>query len=176
MNMSNNYHNNLLEVIKLVRRYEDEIKIIGRFSTITYIIPRNVHVKVLKTGLTTMYFCKICGGYCNSSDSISRRIFCTCSDVFGNKCRQKHRDNLTKVLDQLIFTKYSDISVESKSLNCFLECSRYYHEGKCVPDPRRCGNCWRYWCMTCGSGIGGMLGKCNYKGCRNGRRNCGLEY
>ena len=42
-----------------------------------------------------------------------------------------------------------------------LEASRYWHEGQCTPDSDRCDRCFRYWCGTCGIGLGGMMSRCN---------------
>ena len=42
---------------------------------------------------------------------------------------------------------------------------------ECVPDSRRCRYCWRYWCGNCGTGLGGMMGKCEYEYCTWGRQN-----
>lgn len=157
----------LSEVIAPV--IKSEIRI-DQNNTITYVIP-NEKFPIFNKELFTLFICNLCGGYCHSKDSMSRRIFCTCSDVFGNKQIQKQRNILNNVLNELIFKKYSDDNSEH-----FAECSRYFHKGDCVPNSRTCRMCWRYRCTICDGAVSGMLGKCMYKRCRLGRKNRGLEY
>lgn len=128
-----------------------------------------------------VYTCCICGNYVDSSKSMEEKIYCKCTtDIFNNKCKSIHRDNFKKVLDQLIFTMYDDICTDNKNdcstFTCSLEPSRYSHGGECSPNPRTCYLCWRYWCSCCGGGVWGMYGRCIYKRCRIGRKNCNLEH
>ena len=109
----------IIEVISPVSK--SEIKI-NQSNTITYVIP-NVKFPIFSKELFTLFICDLCGGYCHSKDSMSRRIFCTCSDVFDNKQMQKQHANFNHLLNELIFKKYSDDSSES-----FLEYSRYFHK------------------------------------------------
>jgi hypothetical protein len=157
----------ILEVISPVSKSETKI---NQSNTITYVIP-NAKFPIFSKELFTLFICNLCGGYCHSKDSMSRRIFCTCSDVFGNKQMQKQHANFNQLLNELIFKKYSDDSSESS-----LEYSRYFHKGECVPNSRTCRMCWRYRCNICDGGVAGVLGKCMYKRCRMGRKNSGLEY
>lgn len=156
-------------VVKSVQKNEFKV---NQAYTISYFIP-NVKCKLFNTEIMEIFICDVCGGYMDAKKSIARRIFCTCSDVFGYKHKHKHIDNLTNVLNELIFKKYQ---FENDKEDSYLEWSRYYHKGECVPDSRTCKMCWHYTCITCDGGIAGMLGKCMYKRCRSGRRNCGLEY
>ena len=134
----------------------------------------------------SLSLCSICGNYRHSKKSVEKRIFCTCLDDHGNDvytimCQFEHRAKFSKVLDELIFRVYEDVDEDVEveddkpSHGLSIEISRYWHENECNPCPRTCDSCWRYWCSSCRSGLGGMYGGCTYKKCRVGRRNCGLS-
>jgi hypothetical protein len=83
-----------------------------------------------------------------------------------------HNKKLIKVLDQLVETTEMEEQKDTpfNQLHSLLS-STYDHSGPCFPDSRTCYKCYRYWCGTCSGGICGMMGSCNYKKCRIGRKN-----
>jgi hypothetical protein len=62
---------------------------------------------------------------------------------------------------------------KKNEFRCNLPPSSYGHPvgiEECTPEPRTCRYCWRYWCGNCGTGLGGMMGKCEYEYCMHGRK------
>jgi hypothetical protein len=149
-----------------------------QFDMVFYKIPNpNAKYVFFSTKYIPVCLCSVCGNYRSSQKSVCKRIFCTClddcgNDVYTNMCRSKYHEKFSKVLDALISKIYEND--DDGPVNCLL--SRYWHENDCSPCPRTCDECWRYWCLSCHSGLGGMYGGCTYKKCRVGRRNCGLTY
>jgi hypothetical protein len=149
-------------------------------GNVLYKIPDpNAKFSFFSTKYISLSLCSICGNYRHSKKSVTKRIFCTCLDDHGNDiytimCQFKHRQNFSKVLDQLIFSIYENVE-DDKPSHGLSDISRYWHENECNPCPRTCHSCWRYWCGSCHSGLAGMYGGCIYKKCRVGRRNCGLS-
>ena len=79
---------------------------------------------------------------------------------------EEYKWKLNIILDELE-QKLQILDPIKKDFTCspLAPCS-YYHEGPCLPNKRTCYGCWRYWCGKCGSGLGGMYGKCSYKRCK----------
>lgn len=158
------------------------------FDMVLYKIPNpNAKYAFFSTKYISVNLCSTCGNYRSAQKSICKRIFCTClddhgNDVYTNICRSKYHQKFSKVLDALISKIYEKEDTCDECENheppsgLFLEPSRYWHENDCSPCPRTCDECWRYWCLSCRSGVGGMYGGCTYRKCRVGRRNCGLTY
>ena len=85
-----------------------------------------------------------------------------------------HKQKTTLLIKEMIEVKKIPIikHISKGYIECSLLSSPYWHPDiNCIPDYRRCLHCWRYWCSRCGSGLGGMMGKCNYEFCEIGRRN-----
>lgn len=121
--------------------------------------------------------CCKCGNYSRTKNSDDQKIYCKCIDTYGKRCKEIHRKKLFIVLDELIAnidTESEDENMDIYDFNLNLFSSRYIHNGSCLPDKRKCSRCWRYWCSTCGGGVGGMMSRCYYKKCREGRKNLGI--
>ena len=119
-----------------------------------------------------LIICRRCGDYPYAKNN-EKNIFCKCKDYWGIRCKNIHRDKLNKVLNELV-EKVDVVMAGNTFKYPRLSPSCYGHPSEvfeCVPDSRRCGYCWRYWCGTCGTGLGGMMGMCEYNKCREGRRN-----
>jgi hypothetical protein len=165
----------MLEELKTVTFEED-----SRFNFGTKTVYKRIYLKdqIPFSYVFSLRFdiCKTCGGYPYPSSS-AKRIFCTCNDYWYKRCRDIQRSKMMKVLNELIKERkaISPINKNVFDFTCpLLLPSGYGHPPgveTCIPDSRRCGYCWRYWCGICGTGIGGMMGNCHYDKCREGRRN-----
>lgn len=145
------------------------------FGGNSYTIYRYVGKNYKNVNIKTSVCCR-CGDYIDSIKSMEEKIYCKCENVFYTKIKFVHREKLIKVLNELIYTMYSESESEFDVCDYSLKPSTYSHKGACNPDHRTCYSCWRYWCICCNGGLGGMYGKCNYKRCRIGRKNLGKEY
>lgn len=154
-----------------IKRFE----FMGKINTIYYFVAKitfkNYNTKTYNIKIS---ICSKCGDYVESIKSTEEKIFCKCENVLYNKFKLIHCQKFVKVLNQLIYSMYEELecNVDDHSLKP----STYVHEGDCVPDTRTCYSCWRYWCMCCNTGLGGMYGNCTYRKCRIGRKNLGMEY
>jgi len=153
------------------------VKII-EFGGNNYTIYKYVGKNSFENEILKISVCSKCGDYVESNNSMEEKIYCKCVNTFYNKLKWIHRDKFIKVLDQLIYTMYSDSDSEPESdmVNFSLRPSPYSHGGECVPDFRTCHSCWRYWCISCSGGLSGMYSNCAHKKCRIGRKNIGREH
>ena len=179
--MDNFYRTVMIFNISTINR--SNFKIAGQ-NSISYTFRGKSKMFILKS--IRVCICDKCGDFTYSEKSMEEKIYCKCDNGYGtvydNKCKYIHREKLNKVLDQLIYTMYSESDSDTESYDynsynfCQLKPSTYSHSGECTPDARTCDYCWRYWCMSCRGGVGGMYGSCTYKRCRSGRKNCNLEH
>jgi hypothetical protein len=151
------------------------VKII-KFGGNNYTIYKYVGKNSFENEILKISVCSKCGDYVESVNSMEEKIYCKCENIFFNKLKWIHREKFIKVLDQLIYTMYSDSDSEEDMVDFSLKPSPYSHGGECVPDFRTCHRCWRYWCISCNGGLGGMYSCCSYKKCRVGRKNIGREH
>ena len=116
-------------------------------------------------------FCKKCGNYIECRNG-KRSVYCSCDfDYYGNKIFLETKGKLSRLYDELEM-RITDRIVDPDPPVPFnfnvaprLLPSSYGHNGPCDPDRRTCGKCWRYWCGSCGGGVGGMMGSGKYKRC-----------
>ena len=120
--------------------------------------------------------CQKCGNYirCNKG---REEVYCKCNgeDNWLMKFRQIHEGKLSHVLDELVYKRETDTENdtedEGEDEGPLKPCPQYGHEGPCEPNSRRCKICVYPYRCKCGTSLGGMMGKCYYKKCREGLRN-----